>query len=136
MASYNTYYNGDWIRVYDLDSCIQSIKYLNDKNESTISQLREENRKLKEEYNKDKEIQNLQEQLDNLFLDYYRGFPIEEEEHEAINKWKEHHEQIEGCTGGGAAGGKYSYEFTPTAVGTSGVIKCTCGAEFEFQKIG
>ena len=26
--------------------------------------------------------------------------------------------------------------FVPTSIGTSGVIKCSCGAEFEFQEIG
>ena len=31
---------------------------------------------------------------------------------------------------------RYSYKFVPTVLGTSGVIRCHCGATFEFQKIG
>ena len=36
----------------------------------------------------------------------------------------------------GVSGGRYSYRFVPTSLGTSGVIRCHCGAKFEFQKIG
>jgi hypothetical protein len=32
-------------------------------------------------------------------------------------------------------GAWYTYEFTPTSLGISGVIKCSCGDEFEFQSI-
>lgn len=75
-----------------------------------VSKLREENKRLKE--------------------DYYRGFPISKEEKEAINKWADEHyktcNRIGGC----------SYHFYPTELGVAGVVKCSCGAKFEFQEIG
>ena len=144
MSAYSTTYNGEWIEVYDLDQCLKSIQVRNEINEKQIKRLIEENRKLKEEYSKDEEIQKMQEQLDEMKKDYWRGFPISEEEQNAIEEWKKKHDEefhgyatdrmrlkAEGCSGG-----RYSFHFTPTALGTSGIIKCNCGAKFEFQEIG
>ena len=144
MSEYSTYYNGKWTLVYDLDKCIRAIQCRNADNEKRIKYLEEENRKLKEEYNKDEEIQKMQERLDKMQKDYWRGFPITEVEDNAIMKWCEKHDmEAHGLTNNklrmkaeGCSGGKYSYSFVPTALGTSGVIRCHCGAEFEFQEIG
>lgn len=144
MSEYSTYYNGEWTHVYDLDKCIRAIQCRNEDNERQIKRLEEENRKLKEEYSKDKEIQKMQERLDKMQKDYWRGFPITEAEENAIEEWKKRHdEEVHGYTtdrmrmkAEGCCGGRYSYKFVPTALGTSGVIRCHCGAEFEFQEIG
>ena len=71
-------------------------------------------------------------------------FPISKDEENAIEEWKKKHdEDVHGLTTNnlrmkaeGVSGGRYSYHFVPTALGTSGVIKCSCGAKFEFQEIG
>lgn len=34
------------------------------------------------------------------------------------------------------SGGRYEYIFVPTGLGISGTVVCSCGAKFEFQKIG
>ena len=76
--------------------------------------------------------------------DYWRGFPISEDEKKLIDDWKERHEAEvhevitldQKLKRGGCIGGNYSYHFTPTSIGVSGKIKCSCGAEFEFCKIG
>ena len=144
MSEYSTYYDGKWTQVYDLDKCIRAIQCRNADNEKRIKYLEEENRKLKEEYNKDEEIKKMQECLDKMQKDYWRGFPITEAEENAIEKWKKKHDkEVHGYTtdrmrmkAEGCSGGRYSYRFVPTALGTSGVIRCHCGAEFEFQEIG
>ena len=144
MSEYSTYYDGKWTQVYNLDDCIRAIQCRNADNEKRIKYLEEENRKLKEEYSKDEEIQKIQEHLDKMQKDYWRGFPITEAEEKAIEKWKKKHdEEVHGYTtdrmrmkAEGCSGGRYSYHFVPTALGTSGVIRCHCGAEFEFQEIG
>lgn len=144
MSEYSTYYDGEWTQVYDLDKCIRAIQCRNTDNEKRIKYLEEENRKLKEEYNKDEEIQKIQERLDKMQKDYWRGFPITIEEEKAIEEWKKKHdEEVHGwitseqrMKAEGCSGGRYSYKFVPTALGTSGVIRCHCGAEFEFQEIG
>lgn len=143
MAEYSTYYNGEWTHVYDLDECVKAIQCRNKDNEDRIKYLEEENRKLKEEYNKDEEIQKMQVEVKKMQKDIWRGFPISEEEKRAIDEWKERHDkEVHGlCTlderlrAGGCIGGRYQYVFTPTSIGISGVIRCHCGTEYEFQEI-
>lgn len=83
------------------------------------------------EYSKDSEITNLQEENKQLRADLYRGFPISKKENEAICQWQKQHK----CCGG-AIGGSYTYEFTPTAIGTIGIIKCSDGSSFTFRELG
>lgn len=144
MSEYRIGFNDELVVVYDFDKCIKALQYRNSDNEKRIKYLEEENHKLKEEYNKDEEIQKMKERLDKMQKDYWRGFPITEAEEKAIDKWKKKHdEEVHGYTtdrmrmkAEGCCGGKYSYHFIPTALGTSGVVRCYCGAEFEFQEIG
>lgn len=128
----------------DINKALETIKKEVEKKDNEIERLREENRRLKEEYNKDEEIQKMQERLDEMQKDYWRGFPITEAEEKAIEEWKKKHdEEVHGYTtdkmrmkAEGCCGGRYSYKFVPTSLGVSGVIRCHCGAEFEFQEIG
>lgn len=140
MSEYSRYYDGKWTQVYDLDKCIRAIQCRNADNEKRIKYLEEENRKLKEEYNRDEEVQKMQERLDKMQKDCWRGFSITEAEEKAIEEWKKKHdEEVHGCTtdrmrmkAEDCCGGRYTYCFVPTALGTSGVIRCHCGAEFKF----
>lgn len=144
MSEYTTYFNGEYTNVYDLDDCLRAIKCRNQDNEEAIEYLRKENKKLKEENYKDDELQKMKQQLEKMKADYWRGFPITEDEKKAIEEWKKKHEEkIHGLItdkmrlrAQGVSGGRYSYHFVPSALGTSGVIRCSCGAEFEFQEIG
>lgn len=134
---------GEITHVYELEDCIKAIRVRNEDNESRINRLYEENKALREEHYKDSVIQELQQKLRKMEANYYRGFPISETQSKKINNWKkEHDEKIHGCiTAGdrlkidGVCGGRYTYHFTPTSIGTSGVIRCNCGAEFEFQEL-
>lgn len=105
--------------------------------------LSEENSRLKNENYKDEELSKMKTQLEKMQQDYYRGFPISEEEQKSIREWMDKHdEEVHGCNSlkgklrrGGCIGGTYTYEFIPTSIGTVGTIKCSCGAEFTFQEI-
>lgn len=120
----------------DLAEAIKDLK-------SQIERLRNENANLKNEACKDGELSKLKEERDKALEDYYRGFPITEKEKDAINKWKnKHEEEIHGLTTleekiyyGGVSGGTYSYIFIPTTLGTIGKIRCACGMEFVFQDL-
>lgn len=144
MSEYSRHYNGEWTQVYDLDKCIRAIQCRNEDNENRIKYLEEENKKLREEYNKDEEIQEMKSEVEKMRKDYWRGFPITEKEEAAIEAWKKKHdEEVHGWTtdtmrmkAEGVSGGRYSYHFIPTSLGVSGTIRCHCGVEFEFQKIG
>ena len=141
---YWTGYNGEYTHVYKLDDCIRAILCRNKDNEDRIKQLEEEIKKLKEENWKDEELQAMKEEMKLMKAEYYRGFPISESEEKAINEWqRKHEEEVHGLKtnkdrlrAGGCIGGRYSYHFYPTSIGTSGVVKCSCGAEFEFRELG
>lgn len=90
-----------------------------------------------EEFNKDEEIVRLQKQIEqnrerakNTIT-----FSITPEQVEAIRTWKKKHEAEShgGSEYAGAIGGRYTYEFTPTSIGTFGRIRCGCGAKFDFD---
>lgn len=128
----------------DVNKALETIRKANEKKDETIEYQRETIRKLKEEYSKDEEIQKLQAELDAAKESIRYGFPITKEQQEAIEAWKrKHEEEVHGLKtlddrlrAGGACGGSYSYHFQPCSLGVSGVIRCHCGAEFEFQEIG
>lgn len=98
--------------------------------------LREENERIKSETYKDEELARLKKEYDQMSNDYYRGFPISEEEDKKINEWIK--KQMEKHPGGlGAIGGRFIYEFIPTGIGTSGTIKdSSTGDTFNFQELG
>lgn len=141
---YVTYYDGKYTEVYKLDDCIRAILCRNKNNEDIIKRLEEENKKLKDENWASKELQKMKKEYEEMESDYYRGFPITEKEAELISSWKKkHEEEVHGLTteakrlkAAGTIGGRYSYHFVPTSIGTSGVVRCSCGAEFEFREIG
>lgn len=122
---------------------IESIKNEYERNNAVTLSLQKENERLKAENYKDDEISKMKSQLDKMQKNYYRGFPINENEEKEIENWKkEHAERVHGLKtdddrmrAGGCIGGNYKYEFIPTSIGVSGKVICSCGAEFEFQKI-
>ena len=107
--------------------------------EKTIERLREEIKKLKDENYKDTELAHMKAECDRMKKDYYRGFPISEEEYEKAHNWMDDHEatkhaRCNGLPRGGAIGGSYKWIFTPTGIGVFGSVKCSCGEEFCFNE--
>lgn len=146
MSEYSTWDidANEFVTVYDLEKCLQAIRVRNKNNENLIERLQKKNKELAEEYSKDKEIQKMQAILDNMQADYRRGFPISEEEQKSIDNWIDEHDRTvhrlddlnKKLKAGGCCGGRYSYHSVPTSIGTSGTVKCHCGAEFEFHELG
>ena len=145
-SKYSTYdrETGEFIEIYELEDLLNAIRDINEENKKEIKKAHEKNKELLDEHYRDEKIQYLNEKLRKMEADYYRGFPISEEECEAIKNWtKKHDEEEHGydtlnkkIKAGGVIGGRYSYHFTPTSIGTSGIVRCSCGAEFEFHEIG
>lgn len=141
---YATYYDGKYTEVYKLDDCIRAILCRNKNNEDRIKYLEEENKRLKDEVWKDEELQKMNTEYEKMKSEYLRGFPITAKEGKAISSWKKkHEEEVHGLTteakrlkAAGTIGARYSYHFVPTSIGTSGVVRCSCGTEFEFREIG
>ena len=98
--------------------------------------LTKEIEKVKSEKYADEELSKLKSEYDKMKSDYYRGFPIAEEEDKNIKEWiKNQQKKNPGI--GGAAGGRFTYKFTPTGLGTVGtIIDGFTGDEFTFQELG
>ena len=98
--------------------------------------LTKEIEKVKSEKYADEELSKLKSEYDKMKSDYYRGFPISEEEDKNIKEWiKNQQEKNPGI--GGATGGRFTYKFTPTGLGTVGtIIDGFTGDEFTFQELG
>ena len=98
--------------------------------------LKKEIEKVKSEKYADEELSRLKSEYDRMKSDYYRGFPISEEEDKNIKEWiKNQQEKNPGI--GGATGGRFTYKFTPTGLGTVGtIIDGFTGDEFTFQELG
>lgn len=141
---YSTYYDGKYTDVYPLEDCVRAILCRNKLDEDKIKRLKKENKELKEGVWKDEALQDMKKDLDRMRADWLRGFAITEDEDRAIKEWKKkHEEEVHGLTtdkqrlkAGGTIGGRYSYHFVPTSIGTSGVVRCSCGEEFEFCELG
>ena len=98
--------------------------------------LTKEIEKVKSEKYADEELSRLKSEYDKMKSDYYRGFPISEEEDKNIKEWKKN-QQKKSPGIGGAAGGRFTYEFTPTGLGTAGtIIDGFTGDKFTFQELG
>lgn len=131
---YGTVYDGKYIDVPTTDELCRMLHAKYDDLISRVNRLQEENKTLKDEAYKEKELVDMKTAYDRMKSDYYRGFPISEDEQTSIREWQERHmAEHHGAKTleqklklGGVSGGVWTYEFVPTAIGTSGV--CVCGA--------
>ena len=97
--------------------------------------LRKKIEKVKSEKYADEELSRLKSEYEKMKSDYYRGFPISENEEKKINEWIEKQMEKNQNTGG-AIGGRFSYKFIPTGVGTVGiVIDGITGETFTFSDL-
>ena len=89
------------------------------------------------EFNKDEKIKELEKELENerKRTNKIRSFAIEPKDVKRIDAWKARHEaeKHNGSQYAGAIGGRYTYEFTPTSIGTFGRIRCACGDHFDYD---
>lgn len=120
-----------------LDELTTRIKWDKETYEYRIKNLENKIAELEDPYHKDKEIKRLTKERDEAKENLYRGFPISETESYAIEHWMRKHvnEKHNGNSYAGAIGGRYSYTFQPTSIGTIGIVKCICGEEFTFQDL-
>lgn len=126
--------NGEFLRVEDLDTVCEQLRSIFDDQAAENSRLRENLQAITDEKWKDEELQKLKKERDEAFADMYRGFSITQLEQDKINTWKKEHDEkqhglktdMDRCRAGGAIGGRYSFDFTGTGIGTFGT--CYCGS--------
>lgn len=128
--------NGNMIKIEDIDAVCENIKYLIKESQGENERLREENEKLKSAHYATDAIKEMQTQLEEMRKDYRRGFPIDEATDKKARDWmREHDEKKHKFRKSGAIGGSYSWNFTPTSIGTLASIKCSCGEEFYLGEV-
>lgn len=111
-----------WL-LKDIKSVLQDVYDHYREVENYNEYLQKENERLKSETYKDEELSKMKSKYDSMMEAYYRGFPISEEESEKIKQWmKEHDNDFYKDTKIGTIGGRYTYEFQPTSLGTIGTI--------------
>lgn len=133
MSKYYKIDGNDIIEVCDIEEHLSAIRETVTDYQNAIKSITDCVNDLTSESFKDEQFRRMQENLDNMRADLNRGFPISAEEAAAIQNWKREHNKTH--VDGSAIGGRYEYKFIPTSLGTIGVVKCTCGAEFEFSSL-
>ena len=98
--------------------------------ELSVESLKKENAELKSEHYKDEQLSNMKDKLNKMEKDYYRGFPISEEEEEQINKFQDKYRKYYG-----AIGGAFTYKFTPTSIGVIGEVIAPNSESFVFKDL-
>ena len=128
--------DGSMWTIHDLKSLLQEVYDHYRSVVKTNDYLKNEIEKVKSEKYADEELSRLKSEYDKMKSDYYRGFPISEEEDKNIKEWiKNQQEKNPGI--GGATGGRFTYKFTPTGLGTVGtIIDGFTGDKFTFQELG
>lgn len=98
--------------------------------ELSVEILKKENAELKSEHYKDEQLSNMKDKLNRMEKDYYRGFPISEEEEAQINKFQDKYRKYYG-----AIGGAFTYKFTPTSIGVIGEVIAPNSESFVFKDL-
>lgn len=97
--------------------------------------LEEENERIKSEKYKDEELNKMKTEYERMKDDYYRGFPISEEEKKKIGEWMDKVIGDEPDMKMNCA--RFHYEFYPTPIGVVGtVVDSFTKQKFEFQSLG
>jgi len=125
---------GIWI----MDSIENDLKRIYDHYRNVVNEneyLRDENNRIKSETYKDEELSKMKEKYDRMISDYYRGFPISEEEGKKIKEWM--NKLMENEPDMKINGARFHYEFYPTSIGIAGwVVDSITGKKFQFQELG
>ena len=100
--------------------------------------LESEIKRIKSEHYKDEELSKMKEKCDKMSKDYYRGFPISEEEMSKISEWINSVTKDDdfNTKTGGPIGGRFIYEFISTSIGSAGrVVDSKTGKKFTFREL-
>lgn len=119
---------------------LDNLKFLYEKSERRADNLKAACQKLEDENWKDETLQELSKAVEVAREDNRRGFPIDENESSIIETWKrEHshkcHAHLHPDTNA-IFGECWDYCFTPTCIGTIGIVRCRlCQSEFTFRDV-
>ena len=115
-------------KTRDVVTILKQVGEQYQEKENEVRELRQKLSNFKAAAYKDSQMAAMKNELKKMSEDYYRGFPVTEEEKDKIKSWIVNHENEK--HGGypmyhGVSGGGYAYEFYPTGIGIGGSIYCS-----------
>lgn len=122
--------DGTFTNVQSVHDICEYLKAIFIKQAKENERLKEENEKLKSGIWKEEKMAELKDRYNKMEADYYRGFPITEEEKEKINKFINDKTTVKTKFGLGL-----HYEFTQTSLGTIGEVVTKLGERFIFREL-
>ena len=131
--------NGKFLEVPPIKDLCEMLAEKFEREEHQIEYLKEKIKELEDNHWKDEQFKKSMNDLNERKKDLDRGFPISKEDYDKAIDWIEKHEEKyhskrTPLPRGGAIGGSYTWEFTPTSIGVFGSVKCSCGKSFTFQE--
>ena len=111
--------------IEDAADVLKRIGKQYEEQEKEIKELKNKLNEYDAEVAKSETIQLMKHKIAQMHKKYYQTFYLTKEEHEEVREWmKNHNALIHKNIGSGAIGGRYSYEFCPTGIGTFPTIYC------------
>ena len=108
-----------------LDDIYESVVNAENAADNALRQLRD--------WNRDTKIQELLEENTKLRQKIYNDFTLSAEEHETVDTWQDDHIEKHHI---GKHSGYWTFEFTPTELGTLGYCVCEqCKEKFLFRSV-
>ena len=132
---------GKMLHVHTFDECIAILNHRYNRMKENLYHANQEIKKLLSEHYKDEEITRLKKRIEELEATPEYGFQISAKQYEQIREWMVQHDlEKHNCSKNkrhnldGAIGGRYTYSFVPTTIGTIGSVQCSCGDKFTFME--
>ena len=131
-GKYSSYLNGKYHEFQGYERCLEEVAHSMQEVLDYAEKVEQKNKELEDEHWIDERLRSMKERYDKMSADYWRGFPISEEQKKAIDEWQDQHwtkqhnapDTLSRLYKQGAIGGSFSYRFVPTSIGTSGVCRC------------
>lgn len=124
-------------RIQDFSEIIKSLQSWYDVLNENLEKLKAENKYLRDQHYKDSELAKMDKKVkeaearaEKARKEANYGFSLSKEEIKSALDWQSRHDKEEHSNPlgyHGAIGGQYSFTFTPTSIGTTGICFCsTC----------
>jgi hypothetical protein len=132
-GGYSSVIDGEYHTFLGTDKAIEEIRMAINEVLEYAENMEKKNIELESSLWKDQKLQEMKDKLDQAKEDNRRGFPIGEQEKEAISDWKTKH-----CENkhNGAKRVYWEYEFCPTELGIVGIVVCPVCREKMRQELG
>lgn len=118
--------------IKDVFELLSNQEQINRELRNEIEELKNEDLK---EARKDEAFAKMEQVRDQLSEKLYNSFTLTKEQVQEAREWtSKHNEEVHKNRSAGAIGGRYTYKFTPTGLGTFASVVCSCGAECDLSK--